>query len=263
MQDFQLCASYWCDKKSGITISILKGNTMKRLVFALFLGISAPVMAQQGNIAASVPQISVSSRGEVKVNPDRASIQMAVQTRAVTAAAAAAENASKQRAVIDALKRLGIDAKDISTSGYNVYPEQRYEPNKEPAIVGYNVTNSVNVELKSLNLVGPAIDAALSKGANMISSLQFYSSNTDAARQEAIAMAVRRARSDADAAAKAAGGSIFGLLEISVGAYYPPPPRPMDMKIQRAEASSADTPISAGDQTVAVDVNTRWQFIAK
>lgn len=253
----------WCDNRSGKYDLTPKGKTMKRLLAVVFLGFSAPLMAQQGNTSTSVPQIAVSSRGEVKVNPDRASIQMAVQTRAVTAAAAAAENASKQRSVIDALKRLGIDARDISTSGYNVYPEQRYEPNKEPTIVGYNVTNSVNVELKSLDLVGPAIDAALSKGANMINSLQFYSSNTDGARQEAIAMAVRRARSDADAAAKAAGGAIVGLLEINVGAYYPPPPRPMDMKIQRAEASSADTPISAGDQSVSVDVNTRWQFIAR
>ncbi len=212
----------------------------------------------------TIPQISTTAHAEVKVAPDRANIQISVQTRGETAAAAATENARKQKAVIDGLRALGIDAKDISTTGYNVYPEQRYEPNKEPVIVGYNVTNTLSVELKAINMVGPAIDAALAKGANMISSLQFYASNTEAARQEAIAMAVRKARADADAAARAAGGSIIGVLDITVGSFYAPIPRPMELKVRGAVAAqAADTPISAGDQTVGVDVTTRWLFAAK
>src|SRR5215217_5621082 len=236
---------------------------MKKLLLVGML-FSAPLTAQQPANIQSVPQISIASRAEVKVVPDRANIQISVQTRGTTAAAAAAENARKQKAVIDALRALNIDAKDISTAGYNVYPEQRYEPNREPVIVGYNVTNTVSVDLKSITLVGPAIDAALAKGANMINSLQFYASNTEDARKEAIAIAVRKARSDADAAARAAGGSVIGLLEITVGAYYAPPPRPVEMrgKVGMA-AQAADTPISAGEQTVSVDVNTRWHFAAQ
>ena len=237
---------------------------MRKLISSALIFISAPLTAQQPPTSAPIPQIAVSSRAEVKVNPDRANIQISVQTRAETAAQAAAENARKQKAVIDGLRALGIDAKDISTAGYNVYPEQRYEPNREPVIVGYNVTNTLSVELKSINMVGQAIDAALAKGANMISSLQFFASNTEAARQEAIAMAVRKARSDADAAAKAAGGSITGVLEITVGSTYAPIPRPIDMRVRGAiAAQAAETPISAADQTVAVDVTTRWLFSAK
>jgi uncharacterized protein YggE len=237
---------------------------MRKLIFSAIIALSAPLLAQQPITPAPIPQIVATARGEVKVVPDRANIQISVQTRGETAAAAATENARKQKAVIDALRALGIDAKDIATSGYNVYPEQRYEPNKEPVVVGYNVTNTLSVELKSINMVGPAIDAVLAKGANMISSLQFFASNTDAARQEAIAIAVRRARADADAAARAAGGSITGVLEITVGAYYAPVPRPMELRVKGAiAAQAADTPISAGDQTVAVDVTTRWQFSAK
>lgn len=237
---------------------------MKKLLLVSIMAVSAPLSAQQAATSAPIPQIAVSSHAEVKVVPDRANIQISVQTRGETAAAAAAENARKQKAVIDALRALGIDAKDISTSGYNVYPEQRYEPNREPVVVGYNVTNTLAVELKSISMVGSAIDAALAKGANMISSLQFYASNTDAARQEAIALAVRKARSDADAAARAAGGSIAGLLEISVGSHYAPPPRPMELKVRGAiAAAQADTPISAGDQVVAVDITTRWLYSAR
>jgi len=237
---------------------------MKKLIVCAMLASVAPLGAQQSDSNMIVPQISVASRGEVKVVPDRANIQISVQTQAPTAAAAATENARKQKAVIDAIRAAGVDAKDIATVNYNVYPEQRYEPNREPVVIGYNVTNTLSVDLKAISMVGPVIDAALSKGANMITSLQFIASNTESARQEAIAIAVRKARSDAEAAARAAGGSISGLLEVNVGAYFPPPPRPMEMKVQRANASAmADTPISPGDQTLAVDVNTRWRFVAR
>ncbi|MEO7368478.1 MAG: SIMPL domain-containing protein [Gemmatimonadaceae bacterium] len=231
-------------------------------IFVFLVALSTPLMAQNATTIATPPQIAVASRGEIKVNPDHATIQISVQTKAPSAAAAAAENASKQKAVIDALRALGLKDSDISTSDYSVYPEQRYEPNKEPTVVGYNVNNTLSVEVSALKMVGPVIDAALAKGANMISSLQFSASNTEAARRSAIAMAIQRARGDAETAATAAGGSLGGLLEVTIGAYYAPPPRPFDMKVRSAMAASAEqTPINPGEQTVSVDINTRWVYV--
>jgi uncharacterized protein YggE len=226
-----------------------------------------PLSAQQQPINATVdqiPQIVVGARGEARIAPDRATIQISVQTRAATAAAAANENAAKQKAVFDAIRALGLELNQLSTINYNIYPEQRYEPNKEPVVVGYNVTNTLLVDVKKLSQVGPVIDAAISKGANMITSLQFYASNTEETRRTAIRTAIQKARLDAEAAAVAAGGSLGGLLEVSIGAYYAPPPRPMVMaRAQVAEAADVATPINPGEQTLSVDVNTRWRFIAR
>jgi uncharacterized protein YggE len=228
------------------------------------MAIVAPLSAQQQAINTpidQVPQIAVSARGEIHIVPDKANIQISVQTRAATAAAAANENATKQAAVIAALRALGLGADQISTINYNVYPEQRYEPNKEPTIIGYNVTNTLSVEVRKLSQVGPVIDAALSKGANMITSLQFDASNTEDARRIAIASAVKKARADAEAAARAAGGTIGELLEISIGAYSAPP-RPM-LRVTAVVAEQAQTPINPGDQILSVDVTTRWRFLTR
>jgi uncharacterized protein YggE len=236
----------------------------KTLGMAL-LAIITPLSAQQPATNTSidqVPQIAVSARGEIHVDPDKANIQISVQTRATTAATAANENATKQAAVIASLRALGLGADQISTINYNVYPEQRYEPNKEPTIIGYNVTNTLSVEVRKLSQVGPVIDAALSKGANMITSLQFDASNTEDARRTAIASAVQKARADAEAAARAAGGTIGELLEISIGAYSAPPPRPM-LRVTAAVAEQAPTPINPGEQTLSVDVTTRWRFLKR
>jgi uncharacterized protein len=225
----------------------------------------APVTVHgQDNRAAvePIPQIAVVGRGEIKVSPDRATVQISVQTKAPTAAAAAADNANKQQSVMVALRALGLGNDQLSTINYNVYPEQRYEQNREPVIVGYNVTNTILVDVRKLSQVGPVIDAALSHGANMITSLQFYASNTETARRAAIVSAIEKARADAEAAARAARGSLGTLLGIDIGSYSPPPPRPMMMaKVMAGGAAQADTPINPGEETLSVEVSTRWRFI--
>ena len=155
---------------------------------------------------------------------------------------------------------MGFTNDQLSTVNYNVYPEQRYDQGKEPVIVGYNVTNTVLVDVRKLSQVGPAIDAALSHGANMITSLQFYASNTETARRTAIGTAIEKARADADAAAHAAGGSLGSLLEINIGAYNAPPPRPLMMARIAGGVAQDATPIQPGEETLSVEVSTRWRF---
>jgi uncharacterized protein YggE len=230
-------------------------------IFVSFLFAPLTLHAQDSNAPYSaIPQIVVSGHGEMKVSPDRATIQISVQTRAATAGAAATENASKEQSVLSALKALGLGADQLSTINYNVYPEQRFDQGKEPVIVAYNVTNTILADVRKLAQVGPVIDAALAHGANMITSLQFYASNTEAARRVAITTAIEKARAEADAAARAAHGSLGTLLEINVSPSSPPPPQPMMMRLA-AGVAQANTPINPGDQTLSVEVNTRWRFI--
>src|SRR5678809_1516241 len=137
---------------------------MKLAISAIMVSLLAPITTHAQDTKAPfdvIPQISVVGRGEIKVSPDRATVQISVQTRAVTAAAAAAENATKQQSVLSALKALGLTDDQLSTVNYNVYPEQRYEQGKEPVIVAYNVTNTILVDVRKLSQVGPVIDAAL------------------------------------------------------------------------------------------------------
>src|SRR5437773_2942159 len=186
------------------------------------VAVLAPLTGQAQDSSAPIPpipQIAVTGRGEVKVSPDRATIQVSAQTRAGTAAAAATENATKQQSVLSALRALGLGNDQLSTINYNVYPEQRYEQGKEPTIVAYSVTNTILVDVRKLSQVGPVIDAALSHGANMITSLQFYASNTEAARRSAITTAIEKAPADAEAAAHAAHGSIGTARDCKIGAY--------------------------------------------
>jgi len=228
-----------------------------------------PLAAQQPAPPTSmmrepVPEIITTGSGEAHVTPDRATIAIGVRTQAATAAKASAENARKQQAVIDTLRALGIPANRISTVNYSVYPEQQYNPqqgDKEPKIVGYNVSNTVRVDIHDISKVGAIIDTALSKGANNINSLDFYASNQDSTRRQALAEAVQRARGDAEALARGAGGQLGELIELSSAPVYNPP-RPVPyMAMARDEAMSA-TPVNPGEQTLTVTVTARWKFVA-
>ena len=210
-----------------------------------------------------VPQIVTTASGEVRVAPDRATIQIGVQSRATTAAAAATQNATKQRAIIDAIKARGVPAEQIATSSFNVIPETRYdrEGQAAPRTTSYLVMNTVIVELRRIDQVGPVIDAALTAGANQINSLSFGVANADSARRVALAQAVTKSRADAEVMARAAGGSLGSLLELnSMDQYVPGPPRPFDMRV--AATAEMKTPVEAGEETIRASVTARWQFVS-
>lgn len=216
-------------------------------------------------VVASVgpPALVTSGQGEAKVMPDRASVLVNVQTRGLTAASAAADNAQRTRAVMDAVARLGVPKEQLSTEGYSVYPELRYDRDGgSPKVTGYVVTNTVRAETHRPEQAGSIIDAALGAGANLINSLSFYASNIDEPRRQAIAIAVSNARADAEAMARAAGGTLGPLLELSTQGPTIPP-RPMfDLGVRAKMMQAEPTPVSPGLQTVTVMVNARWQFMA-
>jgi uncharacterized protein len=241
-----------------------------RISFAAVLAsgaLSAPrtLAAQAVTVPGVVPGTLVASgQGEAKVTPDRVSVLVNVQTRASTAAAAAADNARRTRAVLDALGALGLTKDQLSTEGYSAYPELRYDKDGgAPHVTGYVITNSVRAESKRVEQAGAIIDAALSAGANMINALSFYASSIDVPRREAITLAVASARADAQAMAAAAGGSIGELVELSTQGPTVPP-RPMfDMAARGKVAMAEQTPINPGQQTISVYVSARWRFVPR
>jgi uncharacterized protein YggE len=242
---------------------------MRRLMLVSMLVGAAPLAAQQPaqpSPAWRGPDLVTSATGEARVTPDRAQIFIGVQTRAATAAQAGADNARKTRAVIDAVKARGIPAEQIATSEYNLFPEydhreQPREGPQTPRVIGYVANNTVRIEVRRLDQVGAIIDAALAAGANMVNTIQFFASNVDAARRTALAEAVARARGDADALAKAAGGTLGSLLELNT---QTPPVRPMyggERAMLRAGAADVQTPLEPGQQTLTVWVSGRWAFV--
>jgi uncharacterized protein len=213
----------------------------------------------------TVPQIVTMAGAEVRVTPDRATVSIGVQSRAATAAAAATQNAQKQRAVIDAIKAKGVPAEQISTTSFNVIPETVYdrEGKAPPRTTSYLVMNTVNVDVKRIDLVGPVIDGALGAGANQINSLQFGLQSADSARRAALTLAVTKARADAEAIARAAGGTLGTLIEVQATDSQEGPPMPFIRQRAMATTAEMQTPVEPGLETIRAAVTARWQFLPR
>ncbi|MCC7054665.1 MAG: SIMPL domain-containing protein [Gemmatimonadaceae bacterium] len=223
---------------------------------------SAPLLGQQGTTPPAPPTIEVTGNGEAKATPDRALVMVGVQTRGRTAAIAGQENARVATAILEAVRAAGIAREQVSTLNYHVAPSYRYYPDgRKPELTGYDASNTVRVEVRSLDLVGKVIDASLAAGATNINGVSFYASQLDAVKRDAMARATTDARLTAEVIAKAAGGTLGPLQSVTSQMGEAPRPYPMMAMAARA-ASDAPTPIEAPtEQTVQATVVARFTFI--
>jgi uncharacterized protein YggE len=230
--------------------------TAPAVVFTALLATAAPYAAQ----ADPAHTITVSGSGEARGAPDQAQLSAGVTTVAPTAAAALAENARTMTTVFDTLKRLGVPERAIQTTNFSVSPQYPpYNGNDRglQKIVGYQISNQVNVTLDDTKKLGPALDALVGAGANQINSVNYSIRDADALEAKAQAAAIANARARAEVYAKAAGVTLGGVLtisEVSVEA-----PRPV-VFAAKAMAAPPPTPTAAGEQSVTANVTVVFEI---
>src|SRR4030095_10810697 len=101
-----------------------------------------------------IPMLSVSGTGEARVAPDEATVRLGGVTQGPTARAAPEEANRTARAVLEAVRKLGIKAEDIQTSGLSLSPlYSQGRPGVEeqaPRITGYQANNTVTIRVEDL-----------------------------------------------------------------------------------------------------------------
>jgi hypothetical protein len=206
--------------------------------------------------AADTGFVDVSGVGVVMVEPDRAKISFAVESEGETAQESVRDNATRMTDVIEALEE-AAPGLDLSTNGYNVQPRYRRVTREggEREISGYTTVNHIEVTTDHIEEVGTLIDIATGAGANRVASLVFMSSDIEAARQEALRLAVLDAQRQAETMASALGLALGPPLEVRGNNQH----RQQDSNI-RAMSLEAATPIAAGDQAVRANVTIRFRL---
>jgi len=161
--------------------------------------------------------------------------------------------------VLAALKRAGIDERDIQTSSINLNPEYRYQENKAPELVAYSATNQVSVRFRDIRNTGRVLDALVAEGANQINGPTLTIEKPEAALDEARMNAIASGRARADLYARALGKRVTRVISVSEsgGGYPVPPPMPM---VERMSAQAADTKIMAGEQKLQVTVSMVFEL---
>jgi len=192
--------------------------------------------------------------------PDVADIGAGVVTQAPEASAALASNADKMSRVVAALRKAGVQERDIQTSGLNLQPQYRYEQNKPPVLTGYQVTNRVSVTLRDLRQAGKIIDTLVAEGANQVDGPNFRIDKPEPLMDQARAEAVRIGRARAELYAKASNLKVKRIASISELGAAPPMPFPMPAPRVMAMEARADSPIVPGELRLAASLTMVFEL---
>lgn len=211
---------------------------------------------------AKEPVIIVSGSGDAAVAPDLAIVTLSVaETRKTAREALDVANGAMAK-VIEALKKDGVAARDLQTSGLSIQAQYAYPQNedgtpKPPVLTGYAVSNSLTIRIRDISKVGSVIDQAVTLGINQGGDIRFTNEDPTktvaTARTEAVKDAIEKART----LAEAAGVKLGRILEISESTNSDEP-RPLAAMRMAKESADGAVPVEAGENSYAVNVNVTF-----
>jgi uncharacterized protein YggE len=194
--------------------------------------------------------ITVSASGKITVVPDVARVNLGVTITKTTVKAVREAGAKAMTDIIAALKALGIADADIRTTNLSLYPQ--YGSGSAPKVVGYQISEQIQVTVRDLDKAGDVIDTATAKGATDIQGISFELDDPVKAQNDARAAAVEAARVSAQAMATAGKVSLGAVVSITDATQ--PWPIPYGFGAQRGAITDLATPVQPGTQDLNATV---------
>ena len=158
--------------------------------------------------------ITVNGTGKITATPTIARISVGVLTEGgKDIAVTQTQNSTKMNGLIAELKSLGIAAADVQTTNYSIYPRYEYTDGKS-TLIGYTVSQNVNVKVRDLEKVSAVFEKAGAQGANQVNGPDFTIDDPESLQADARAKAIE----DAKMKAAALSGSL-GVHVVRVVSY--------------------------------------------
>jgi hypothetical protein len=211
---------------------------------------SALAGASWAQVPSRPASITAVGNATVSVSPDLARLDVSIVTQAATAQDASQQNATQAGAVISALQGFVTSNNNIKTISYVVSPVFNNPPTgQNAAIVGYMVSNTVEVTLNDLTQIGKAIDTAIQSGGNRVQGISFDLQDRSPVVGQALKSAAASARMQADAIASGLNVHTGAVLHASEGVNTASP-----VLLGAAAATNQTTPIETGLVVVQASV---------
>ncbi len=203
---------------------------------------------------------SVSGTGKTTGIPDTAQILVGVTKSASTVASAQNQANVAANKIIEDLKKLGIDDKNIKITNYSVNPNYDFGGGRQN-IAGYTVTQTLEINVTPIDIANKAIDIATLDGANLVGGVTFtFNDKTkkyleNKARTEAVGMAKEKAES----LSRATGIRLGRIVDVQESNGFEP--RPVVMMAQGSEAKLADTQLQPGENSITITITLSYETL--
>ena len=221
-------------------------------------------------------QITVSGQGKVYAKPDVAVVSLGVTTQAKTVADVTKSNTDKMNAVIEAVKKLGVEDKDIETTNYSLNPVYDsyavpvsasssvpviYPVRTGTTLTGYKLDQNVQVKIRDFTKIGDVLSMATENGANVVGDLQFSIEDAEQFKTQARAEAIKQAKEKATILAQQTGINLGDIINVYEDSYGYSPIAYSSAKVMTATdgGGSEIAQVESGEQTVTVTVNLTYK----
>ena len=227
-------------------------------------GIVSPSGGVAANLAGQIvppvyssynPGLTVVGTGTIEAKPDIVYLTLGVDIKADNAASVVSDASTRMDRILAALKAAGVAEEDIHTSSYNLWVEQRYDPQtgQPTGVIDYHIMHTVRATVRDIDKVGTVLSAAVEAGATTVQEVSFSVADPDKLATEARQKAIADAQKRAQEMAGALGITLGKVVSVSESGGYTPTPYYMDGKGGAAEYA-ASVPLPAGTFSVSISV---------
>lgn len=228
------------------------------LILFVYTKVAGPIPFSVSSVNTNKSDtFSVTGTGKVSATPDSASVRAGVTTNGSTAEAAQRSLNTSVNKVSDAIKALGIDAKDIKTENYNVNPNYEYTSGSQK-IIGYTANTNLVIKVNDPTKANQVLDTATANGANQVGGVNFETEDSTAAENEARKKAVEDAKKKAEDAARIAGFKLGRIINYSESFNGVNPPLPYAAKSEDLGPGNL-TNLEPGSKEIVVNVTLSYE----
>ncbi len=228
-----------------------------------FIKLAGPLPLSISSVTTTkTDSFTVSGEGKVTLVPDIARIEAGVTAQGPSIKVVQQELNKKIKAISDAIKKQGVNDKDIQTTNYSVNPQYDYRSGTQK-ITGYEASSNFSIKVRNMDNATAVIDVATANGANQIGGISFDVDDKTAVENEARAKAVADAKKKAETAAKTAGFSLGRVINYNENSGNFGRPMPMYAKAELMNAGAADqvaTTIEPGSQDITISVSLSYEI---
>lgn len=207
--------------------------------------------------------IAVSGTASLTTTPNRAELTLSVEKDANQAAQAQKQVQRIVEKTLVFLSQQGIETSDIRSTTLSIQPQYSWDRDQQQQrLNGYRASQSIVVILKDIGLLQTIIEGGLTAGVTRLSPPRLFHSEQHELERKVLALAVKDAQTNAQAAATALNVSIGSPLAIEAqnNSSTPRPEFRAVAMMALDGAESVDTQLS-GQIEIALRVTARFALI--
>lgn len=230
------------------------------IIFVAFFFSTGNLRAQQQAILP--PLVNVSGLGEVKVQPDEIILNLGVEVRDRNLEEARKQNDRKVAAILNYLRKNGVDPKHVQTTYMSVQPIYTGDQYGQSTPEFYLAQKTMTVTIKNIGKFDELLAGVYKAGANRVDGIHYRSTDLEKHREQARKLAVNAAKAKAVTLSSELGariGRVYAITESSSEGH----PRPMygaynKMMEMAQDVSAAGPTISLGQIIITANVQVSF-----